>query len=86
MSRDIAVEVLHAAWDAHTAACALDDDIAIRRAHINVLKAERDVEQESLDRCTQDSSKPFYREIIACINFQIEDEEAGLVIALSKLV
>lgn len=84
--RDFAAEAVHAAWDAHTAALALGDDIQIRRTFIGTLKAERDLEQNSLDHCTQEPTRELYRQTIAEYSYRIEDEEKALAKALADLV
>ena len=86
MSDDPLVDRVKAAWAAHVEELRkLDNDINIRKAFIAVLRAERDVEIDCLDRCTQQETRGLYIATVLDYDAQIEDEERELAEIISKV-
>lgn len=76
--RDELVDAVHAAWAAHTKALDEGDEVAIHRAYIQTLKAERALEQDAFEKCVQQGTRAAYMATIKHYDAIIEDEEARL--------
>ena len=83
---DPVVDRIHAAWDAHISALSmLDNDIGIRRAFIEVLRAERAMHEDCLKKCEQQPTRAGYIATIRDYDCRIEDEEKALAKILEKV-
>jgi hypothetical protein len=66
------------AWQVHADAIGTNDDIVIRRAYIEVLKAELAIEVDCLANCKQPATRLVYEDTITYYKARIEDEERDL--------
>jgi hypothetical protein len=84
-TNDELVRKVRRAWDRHSKALRTEprDDIEVRRAFIEVLRAERNVEQDCLESCTQAPTRELYKQTVAEYDAQIADEERALELMMS---
>lgn len=72
---DLLADAVRASWDAHAAAIATGDDLAIHRAYLATLRADLALAEDCLSTASTEGARRSYRSDIEGLTYDIEKAE-----------
>lgn len=81
---DFLAIAVRASWDAHAAALATGDDLAIETAYLATLRADLALERDCAGTASTDGSRRAYAASIIALEAEIEDAEKRIAKLTTK--